>query len=480
MSPSAKFSTRARPRLVAGLASAAASAFQSRRATRAADQPDIIVLLTSDVRAGDEIALPQTLARIADNGTTFPNFFLTTSLCCPSRASIFTGLYSHNHGVHDNRVGWEGFAKRGNRGRTTGVMLQAAGYRTAAIGAYLNGAQPGRGKEPGWDIGPIAGGRRKKNRSKNGGGSEKRNGRRDRDRNAAAGRNDADRIDKAVSVIVETAVDQPLYLHLGFSTAHIPVRPRPPYAGQFAGTRVDRDPSFDEHDVSDKPRYIRDLPRLNAGDEAWLDRLHRGRLETLLELDDGIAELWDALEARGRLENTYVFLLSDNAFSLGHHRWAGKIAPYDQSVRAPMFAFGPGFSAGAVDNRLVGNIDIAPTLVEIAEADGPAMDGVSLLASELRDAILLEMRAPNNRSMQWPGPRTEIPRFSALRTSTHLYAEYRTGERELYDYGSDPYELDNLLANWNGHTPSSQAETMAVQLAGRLSALRDCAGTSCL
>jgi arylsulfatase A-like enzyme len=414
------FSTRARPRLLAGLATSTAAAFQPRRATRAAEQPDIVVLLTSDVRAGDEIALPQTLARVAENGTTFPNFFLTTSLCCPSRASIFTGLYSHNHGVHDNRDGWEGFAKRGNRSRTTGVLLQAAGYRTASVGVYLNGSQPGRGKEPGWDVGPVAGGRRKKKR-RNGDGGGRKGKKNKRGRDAGAGRNDQGHVDAAVDVIAETAVDQPLYLHVGFGTAHFPARPRPPYAGQFAGTHIDRDPSFDEEDVSDKPRYIRALRGLSAGDEAWLDRLHRGRLETLLELDDGIVEIWDALEARGRLDNTYVFLLSDNGMALGHHRHYGKIVPYDSSVRAPLFALGPGFSVGAVDDRLVGNIDLAPTLVKIANAAAPQMDGVSLLSSDSRDAILLEMLGANNNSMRWPGPRTEIPPFSALRTPTHLY-----------------------------------------------------------
>jgi arylsulfatase A-like enzyme len=113
----------------------------------------------NDARDGDQVALPQTMKRLAEQGTTFPNFFLTTPLCCPSRASIFTGLYPHNHGVYDNREGtnggWAGFVMRGNRDRTTGAILQEAGYRTAAIGIYLNGDQLGNEVEPGWDIGPT-------------------------------------------------------------------------------------------------------------------------------------------------------------------------------------------------------------------------------------------------------------------------------------------------------------------------------------
>jgi N-acetylglucosamine-6-sulfatase len=473
MTATSTISTRARPRLLAGLAAAAAPLFLRNTSSRAAEQPDIIILLTSDVRAGDEIALPQALERIADNGTTFPNFFLTTTLCCPSRASIFTGLYSHNHGVHDNRDGWGGFAKRGNRGRTTRVLLQAAGYRTASIGTYLNGSQPGRGKEPGWDIRPVAGGRKKKHKLGNRG--VKANKRKRHRNKGGSGRSDAQLVDAASSIIAETAANQPLYLHVGFGTAHVPVKPRPPYAGQFADAQIDRDSSFNEENVGDKPKYIRDLRRLRPGDEAWLDRLHQGRLEELLALDDGIVEIWDALEARGRLDNTYVFLLSDNAMSLGHHRIYGKMVPYDTSVRAPFFAFGPEFAAGVVDERLVGNIDIAPTLVDLAGTDAPSMDGRSLLDPQERDAILLELLGTDLHSMNWPGPRADIPRFSALRTPTHLYTEYRTGERELYDYISDPFEVENLLAG----VPAPEVEQLRAQLAFRLNQLRQCDREGC-
>jgi arylsulfatase A-like enzyme len=459
---------------------AGAAPFFLRGRAAAVEQPDIVVLLTSDVRAGDEIALPQTLQRIAGNGTTFPNFFLTTTLCCPSRASIFTGLYAHNHGVHDNHDGWEGFAKRGNRERTTGVLLQAAGYQTAAIGVYLNGAQPGRGKEPGWDIGPVAGGRKKKRKGgkgHGGHGGNSRNPRRNRrQRKGGSSGGDARLVDAAASIIAEALPDEPLYLHVGFGTAHVPVNPTPPYAGQFAAAQVDRDPSFDEENVADKPKYIRDLPRLSASDEAWLDRLHRGRLEELLALDDGIVKIWDALEARGRLDNTYIFLLSDNAMSLGHHRIYGKMVPYDTSIRAPLFAFGPEFAQGLVDDRLVGNIDIAPTLVEVAGASAPQMDGRSLLDAQERDAMLLELLGEDLHSMDWPGPRADIPRFSALRTATHLYTEYRTGEHELYDYASDPYELQNLLAG----DPPAEVEQLATTLAARLDELRGCRAGDCL
>jgi arylsulfatase A-like enzyme len=195
----------------------------------------------------------------------------------------------------------------------------------------------------------------------------------------------------------------------------------------------------------------------------------------VLALDDAIARIWEALEARGRLDNTYVFLMTDNGYLMGQHRLYGKIAPYDFSSRMPLYAFGPGFEAGAVDTRLVGNVDIAPTLAEVAGANAPGMDGMSLLSSHDRDAMLLELLGANLQSMEWPGPRTEIPRYSGVRTADHLYVEYQGGERELYDYAADPFEVQNLLAG----TPSPEASEVANQLAGRLSALRACDGSGC-
>lgn len=474
-------STRGRPRLLAALLAGMAAPVIRRRTARAALPPDFVVLLMNDARDGDQIALPQAMERLADGGTTFPNFFMTTPLCCPSRATIFTGLYPHNHGVYDNRGGphggWEGFAKRGNRGRTTGVVLQEAGYFTAAVGGYLNGSPVGNGPEPGWDIGPR--GKRRgegmgngKGKGRNQGGGNRLGG----DNRRGGGGGDLGLADLAAEIITEAPAEQPLLLHVGFSAPHVPARPFPPYAGQFVGAVVDRnDPAYDEADVGDKPGYVRNLRRLDAGDRTWLDNLHQRRLETLLAVDDGVAAIWDALESRGRIDDTYVFLLSDNGYLLGHHRLYGKMAPYDGSVRFPLYAFGPGFGAGNIDPRLVGNIDIAPTAVDVAGANGPEMDGRSLLSSAPRDGIVLELLGDELQSMQWPGDRTEIPRYSALRTPDHLYVEYRNGGRELYDHAGDPREVQNLLAG----NPTPEAAALAAQLAARLDELRNCRGAAC-
>lgn len=463
------YSSRARVRLLGGLGGAAlgtalGAALPEPPAARAAEQPDIFVLVMNDARDGDQVALPQTMAHFAEQGAAFPNFFMTTPLCCPARATILTGLYPHHHGVYDNsdgqHGGWQGFARRGNRPRATGVLLQAAGYRTVALGTYLNGARPGKGPEPGWDLAIVA---QEKTARKKGKRRRKRAG-----KSRMVGLlGDAGMVTTAAAELAATPRETPFYCHIGFNTPHVPALPGAGYAGRFAGAQVQRDASFNEANVSAKPAYVRKLRRLSPKHEAWLDSLHQRRLECLLELDDALTNLWPAIAARGKADNTYVFLFTDNGYLMGQHRLYGKIAPYDGSARFPLYALGPGFTAGTTDDRLVSNVDIAPTLVSVSGAAQPGMDGVSLLGNHQRDGVLLESLSKRVQSMSWPGPRTGIPPFRALRTAQHLYVEFRGGGRELYDYAADPYETQNLLAGGG----DAAAAALAVGFATRLAAI---------
>lgn len=462
------FSTRARPRLLASLAAGLAPVKSGFSTASAAVKPDILVLILNDVRDGDQAAMPQAMAWLQGRGTTFPNFMMTTPLCGPSRSCLLTGLYSHNHGVYDNSDGktggWVGFAKHGNRTRTTGLLLQAAGYRTIALGNYINGEQPGRGMEPGWNVGPVAKGKKHKGKGK---GKGKHKKKKKHQQGGGGMPSDAQLVGTAAAELRGAASTQPLYLHIGLGTAHVPLNPASAYTGRFSGAQVAREASFNEADISDKSAYLRRQRGLSAGDEAWLDGLHQLRLAALAELDDALLPLWQAIEARGKADNTYVFLVSDNGYMMGHHRYYGKIVPYDRSARFPLQAVGPGFAAGATDARVVGNIDIAPTIVAVAGANRPSMDGVSLLSGNSRDAILLENLSGTGRSMKWPGPRADIPRYRALRTPTHLYVEYGANERELYNYATDPFETSNLLAG----TPTPGDAALAATLANRLQQL---------
>ncbi|MBA2450229.1 MAG: sulfatase-like hydrolase/transferase [Chloroflexi bacterium] len=202
-------------------------------------------------------------------------------------------------------------------------------------------------------------------------------------------------------------------------------------------------------------------------------------------------------EATGQDENTYIFFTSDNGFHLGQHRLrSGKQAPYEEDIRVPLIVRGPGVDAGRVEERIVGNVDLAPTFARLAGVVAPEyVDGRSLVPllrddppSEWRRAYLLQhedsdgtdpqdpmdldqqVQRPGRRQDRQPG-RLDITEFTGLRTRDHTYVEYVTGERELYALRSDPDELQNAYATAD--------PTLLAQLSSRLAALRQCAGASC-
>ncbi|MDX6380132.1 MAG: N-acetylglucosamine-6-sulfatase, partial [Rubrobacteraceae bacterium] len=175
------------------------------------------------------------------------------------------------------------------------------------------------------------------------------------------------------------------------------------------------------------------------------------------------------LEADGQLENTFVVFSSDNGLLLGQHRiQTDKRYPYEDSVRTPLFVRGPGVPPGATVEKMVLNTDFAPTFADLAGASFPPADGRSLVPllrgedpSSWRSAVLLE-------GFQKPNKKRSLPPYEAIRTETHKYVEYDTGDKELYDLETDPYELDNIY--------ESADSSLVADLKARLDALRSCAG----
>jgi len=232
-----------------------------------------------------------------------------------------------------------------------------------------------------------------------------------------------------------------------------------------------RRPSFNEADVGDKPGWVRSKPPLTPDQIAQIDELYRKRLRSMLAVDEMLDAIVGALQATGRLENTYIMFTSDNGFELGEHRLdIGKRTAYEGSIRVPLIVRGPGVPAARVIDHLAVNIDLAPTVAELAGAPLPEfVDGRSLVPllnggapADWRRAFLVEY---------WPEEGDEVSKFQALRTQDRLYVEYQTGERELYDLVSDPDELESLHA--------SADPGLIAQLGARMAELRRCAGGTC-
>ncbi len=438
-------------------------------AGEAGERPNILFVLTDDADPTLLAGMPETKQRLVREGTTFPNAFAPFATCCPSRATILRGQYPHNTGVISNygtRGGVEAFEAAGNGEDNLASRLDAAGYRTGLFGKYLNGYEGGY-VPPGWDewhgwAGPYASGKIYENGALNAYDPSRRH--------------ETDVLSSKARSFMKDAKGSPWFAYLAFNSPHNPTHTEDEYADHYRGQSYPGSPAFDEAEVSDKPRWVRQLPRVSDQDRAKYDRKHRERLRAMRSVDDAIAGLLRSLRQTGQLGNTYVVLWNDNGYHMGQHRIPeGKRTVYEEDVRYPMVVRGPGVKPGATDERLVSGADLMPTFLELASAHTPEyVDGRSLVpllsGSEIpwRDSLLLE-----GYDDGFAGKPYVPPDFQAIRTSKgRTYVEYETGERELYDLGGDPHQLRSL------HDKPERAREVSA-LSARLKALRYCSGEGC-
>ncbi len=477
--------------------------------TPAAKQPNIIFILTDDLALADTAFMPKLKTQLTDHGVSFSNYFVSVSLCCPSRATILRGQYAHNTGVYGNNLpdgGFEKFVSSGAEKSTIATLLQSAGYKTMLAGKYMNGYPSKSGGDtyipPGWSEwysavqgNPYA----EFDYTLNENGKLVRYGKKSEDYGTDVyTRKAVDFIQRA------TRESKPFFVYLGYYAPHSPATPAPRHEKLFADVKAPRSPSYNEADVSDKPNYIKSLAALSTREQTRLDDDYRNRLRSLQAVDDAMETLVTALKQNGQLENTYIVFTSDNGYHMGEHRLQqGKQTAYEEDIHLPLFIRGPNIPAGITLDYFAGNIDFAPTFAEIAGAKIPDfVDGRSLVArwgknppTEWRQIYLLmhgnanaqPPRATPRGTPTAPGgvnepddPQTAqiqgktaqgIPVFAGLRTKDYTYVEYVTGEKELYDLKADPYELQNLAAK-------ADAQLLKT-LAARLAEMKKCAGASC-
>jgi N-acetylglucosamine-6-sulfatase len=280
---------------------------------------------------------------------------------------------------------------------------------------------------------------------------------------------------KAARFLRNTEGGAPFFLYLSTNAPHTPAYVPRRHRGMFSDTPLPKPPSFDEPNVSDKPLWVREKPRLSQGRVDLLRELYRKRLRSLQSVDEMVGRLVDVLRDTGELSDTYIVFTSDNGYHLGEHRLEAKATPYGEAIGVPLLVRGPGVPRGLSRSKMVLNNDFAPTFADLAGVRPPGfVDGRSLgpLLSASpptwrRSAFLIEHR----RSRQ-EGPFARlVPNYRAVRTAKHLYVEYRTGDRELYDLGDDPYELRSRQR--------SASSELKRRLASRLDELRGCAADGC-
>jgi N-acetylglucosamine-6-sulfatase len=445
-------------------------------ATAAPPRPNIVVIETDDQTLESMRVMDNVNSLIGDQGARFNKFFLNYALCCPSRATFLTGQYMHNHRVFTNKAP-DGGAYRFQAlhgSNNLAVWLRQSGYYTALIGKYLNNYTNQPLVPPGWSEWRVGAPyeQRVYNYPLNENGNMVEYGR--------------DPSDFKQDVLTRKAVDlverrapttQPFFLWLNYTAPHVggPPNPNPPqncreaakpaprHAHAFDSEPLPRPPNFNEADVSDKPAGIRNRPRLSATQITDIQRKYRCELESLLSVDEGVKKVVDALTASGELDNTMIAYTTDNGFFHGEHRIpADKTHVYEESIRVPLQIRGPGIPVGVNIGRLTINADLAPTIVDAANANpGLVMDGRSLIPVANQPGL------EAGRLLL-----IEEPTFKAIRTERYVYAEYSAGAKELYDLDIDPYELRSR------HNSPAYADVRD-RLANRLHQLSNCRGSGC-
>ncbi len=477
-------------------------------------KPNVIMLTTDDQTVRDLIAMPKTQALIGSQGANFPHAYVSMALCCPSRVTVQTGQYAHNHHVMGNTPPQGGYSQFNDRNDLP-VWLQTAGYRTIHIGKMPNGFGTETNETyipPGWGTYSNGNGPGEfyafiKPASAYFGFTL--------DENGVLKQYDPD--EYQTDVYADLAVDRiqshftkhsgsPLYMQVQFFAPHDPADPATRHAGAFATAPLPIDPSFNEKDVRDKPGWIRTISRFGFGLISKIQARYQRRLETLLSVDDAVERIVNELAATGQLGNTYLIFTSDNGFMQGQHRLhQGKFAPYEPSIQVPLMIRGPGIPPGGQPRALVWNGDITATILQIAGAQaGLPQDGRSLLPyardPDLRSTrpVLIETGPPGATSE--PGTPASAaskrvhfskyvknldqdhtaqiaraivaPRYRAIRTGRYLLVKYSDGSRELYDLTRDPLELKSKYKD-------SRYFPVRKFLLKKLKALVECQGSSC-
>lgn len=484
------------------------------KAASDAAHPNVLVVLVDDQRAAAASCMPKLRELVTKQGVEFENAFSPTPLCCPARSSILTGLYAHSHGVLHNgdleaddeekTPGVFDFNKNNNEQRVIARYFREAGYRTALIGKYLNAYDELLEKQPGyvpphwddWYVFPHAeyfdfqlvekpkGADRAVTRCYPTNGPGKGLGKgppgcsKGADETAAEDENySTDVLTERALTVIEAAAkaNEPFFLYYAPKAPHGPYTSPKRYqpdakSSSFtdqALTRIsgcslydwkDRPASFMEQDVSDKPRWVKQVSKDN--EERVFDELRRKQLISVLAVEDGLEKMTQKLKQLGIDRNTIIIYAGDNGFAWGDHGYKGKNCVYDECIKVPLIIYDPRFPGGGrKEPAFVMNVDMAPTFADLLgfkfQPDKP-LDGRSFAGlingkgAQLREEILIEC---------WgTGKKAHPPTTAGVRGKKWKYVEhYEDVERkvperakgdvvrELYDLEKDPHELDNLL-----------------------------------
>lgn len=477
------------------------------------ERPNFIVIQTDDMTVEDLETMPYVKELIGAQGATFDQMLTPFALCCPSRAAMMTGCYPHNTKVQSNFPPEGGFLPwELNNGRDhTAAYLKDAGYHTVHVGKYINGYgmynRPVDRIPAGWSEwygtsdpstyqmygylmnepdGPHLYGDFETEDEKNYGSDVYTS--------------------KALGVIERAAADpDPFLLQVAYLAPHvetkpltdgtwkdswadvdkpeegsgitiesIPPRPALRHQDLLPDVQLTKDPSFNEADTSDKHPIIADLPLLSDEEIHELEVDNRQRKLSLLAVDEGVRDMVEMLRQTGQLDNTYITFMGDNGYLLGQHRISyGKYFPYEPALRIPTVMTGPGIIKGQNITGMAFEIDIAPTILELAGViPDRTPDGISLVPQLTQGKPMPKRTLLLSSGPQQSASGTELPRFDGVRTDRYSWWVYEDGFEEMYDLVRDPYQMESVADD-----PAYLKTKLG--LIAQWHRLKDCEGPEC-
>lgn len=445
--------------------------------TSTAPRPNIVFILMDDARWDDLACMGHPfiktphIDRIAREGALFKNAFATTPLCSPSRACFLTGLYAHAHGVTDNT----NHDALSHRLDTFLLRLSQAGYETAFFGKWHMGTddspRPGinhwisfKGQGQYFDPDLNVNGKPEK----------------------ATGYA-TDILNSRAVEFLRRPHDKPFVLYLSHKAVHPNLEqradgsisdpnattfvPAERHKQLFADAKIPRRPNALIDRLEEKPALMRQIGKLpplsrNTGTS---DEVVRDRLRMLMAAEEGVGQIFKALEEKKLLDQTMIVFTSDHGYFYGEHGLSiERRLAYEEAIRIPLLIrYPPLIRPGSQIDPFVLSVDIAPTLINLGGATSPAkIDGKSLLPllngeqQKLRDSFLIEYFSDKVFE------RMDKMGYQAVRADRWKYIHYTdlAGMDELYDLQADPYEMKNLIGDVAAQEPLAKLRAELARL----------------
>ena len=432
-------------------------------------RPNLVFVLTDDMRDDDLDHMPITRRLLADQGMELTDAISPHPLCCPARAQLATGQDAQNNGVQHHRGEHGGFQAL-DPTEEASSWFRDNGYRTGFVGKFLNGYGPHDVRPAGWTRWNAL-----------------TRGVYDYVNFSMTGDGDPQRYtDSYVTSVIEdhtndvvrdfAGTGDPFVVYAWHLAPHYRITPEggrglPPVLPEDQDLFLDErpssfdDPAFNEEDVTDQPSYLR-----NAGPASPADvrAENTARLQSLQAVDRAVGSLVDTLDQAGVLDDTYIVFTSDNGYSLGEHRFVGKDVLTDEALQVPLLVRGPGIAPGSTSDLPVTLVDLPATFAALTGvAPQWQVDGTSLAPTlqgagqSFRDTTLIQTGRTLGNGWSHRGVRTE----------RYLYGT-DGADGFLYDRLLDPDEMVNLVDH-----PAYADVRAALELRRR--ELVTCAGWTC-